>query len=292
MPSSVPLKPPQLDCGGRLLDLSQPSVMGILNITPDSFYDGGVLHSAGRTDRDKALLQAEGMLTAGASIIDVGGESTRPGADSVSLQEELDRVIPVIEAIAGSLDVIISVDSSRPEVMRAAASAGAGLINDIRALSLEGAVEAAIDTGLPVCLMHMQGKPATMQAAPHYNHVLADVLDWLRQRTAYCEERGLCRDKLIVDPGFGFGKSPEHNLVLLNRLPQLVALGYPVLVGLSRKSLIGSVTGREPDQRLAGSLALAALALVQGASIVRVHDVAETSDVTRIFQAMKQESLA
>lgn len=291
MSTALKPKPPQLDCGGRVLDLSQAHVMGILNITPDSFSDGGLLHTAGRPDRDKALSLAEKMLADGASIIDVGGESTRPGASKVTLQEELDRVLPIIEAISESLDVIISVDTSRPELMRAAASAGAGLLNDVRALSYEGAVEAARDSGLPVCLMHMQGQPDTMQAAPRYDNVVEEVRDWLQCRAQYCIEQGIPASQIILDPGFGFGKSAEHNLMLLNRLPQLLVSGFPVLVGLSRKSLIGKVLGREIGQRLAGSLALASIAALKGASIIRVHDVAETCDVIRLCEAVQGEAL-
>lgn len=291
MVPSNPPKPPQLDCGGRILDLTQPRVMGVLNITPDSFSDGGSLHTAGRPDRDKALLLAEKMLADGASIVDVGGESTRPGAAVVSVQEELDRVIPIVQAISESLDVIISVDSSRPEVMRAAASAGAGLINDVRALARDGALEAALATDLPVCLMHMQGQPGTMQQQPRYDDVVVEVTNWLQGRAETCIEQGLSRGKILLDPGFGFGKTAEHNLMLLNRLPYLVDRGFPVLVGLSRKSLIGKVLDREVEQRLAGSLALATLAAVSGAAIIRAHDVAETCDVIRLYEAVKKESL-
>ncbi len=265
--------------------------MGVLNITPDSFSDGGALHVAGRPAIDKALLRAEKMLAEGASIIDIGGESTRPGAASVSLQQELDRVMPVIEAIGQSLDVIVSVDTSRPEVMRAAATAGAGLLNDVRALSREGAEEAAVSTGLAVCLMHMRGEPGTMQESIQYRNVLEEVGDYLLGRAQQCIEKGVLPGQIILDPGFGFGKTPEHNLILLNRLALLVDRGYPVLVGLSRKSLIGKLLNRELDQRLVGSLALASLAVSAGASIIRAHDVAETADMIRVYQAVTRESL-
>ncbi len=283
--------PPQLVCGGRVLDLSHSHVMGVLNITPDSFSDGGSFHTGGRPDRDKALRRAEKMLADGAAIVDVGGESTRPGAAEVSLQEELDRVIPIIQAISDSLDVVISVDTSRPEVMRAAAAAGVGLINDVRALSREGAVAAVCDSGLPVCLMHMQGQPVSMQRAPQYADVVEEVVGWLQGRAQACIEQDLSPTKILLDPGFGFGKKPEDNLKLLNHLQRLANCGFPVLVGLSRKSLIGKVLGCEVDQRLAGSLALATLALTNGATIIRAHDVAATSDVIRLFEAVKKESL-
>jgi dihydropteroate synthase len=291
MLSSINTKPPQLDCGGRVLDLSHALVMGVLNITPDSFSDGGSFHTDGRPDRDKALFRAEKMLAEGAAIIDVGGESTRPGATVVSLQEELDRVIPIVQAISTSLDVVISVDTSRPEVMRAAAAAGVGLINDVRALGREGAVDAVRDSGLPVCLMHMQGQPDAMQRAPQYDDVVEDVVSWLQLRAQECIEQGVSPGQILLDPGFGFGKKPEHNLRLLNRLQRLVDCGFPVLVGLSRKSLIGTVLGREVEQRLAGSLALATLALANGATIIRAHDVAATSDVIKLFEAVQKESL-
>ena len=265
--------------------------MGVLNITPDSFSDGGSFHTDGRPDRDKALFRAEKMLADGVDIIDVGGESTRPGAAAVSLQEELDRVIPIIQSISDSLDVVISVDTSRPEVMRAAAASGVGLINDVRALSREGAVDAVRDSGLPACLMHMLGQPDSMQRAPQYSDVVEEVVSWLQDRAQVCIAQGVSPSQILLDPGFGFGKKPEHNLRLLNRLRRLVDCGFPVLVGLSRKSLIGKVTGREIDQRLAGSLALATLALANGASIIRVHDVAATSDVIKLFEAVKKESL-
>lgn len=291
MLSSINSKPPQLDCGGCVLDLSHALVMGVLNITPDSFSDGGSLHTDGRPDRDKALFRAEKMLADGAAIVDVGGESTRPAAAVVSLQEELDRVIPIVQAISDSLEVVISVDTSRPEVMRAAAAVGVGLINDVRALTREGAVDAVRDSGLPVCLMHMQGQPDAMQRAPQYQDVVDEVVSWLHGRAQECIEQGLSPGQILLDPGFGFGKKPEHNLRLLNRLERLVDCGFPVLVGLSRKSLIGKVLDREIDQRLAGSLVLATLALANGASIIRAHDVAATSDVIKLFEAVKKESL-
>ena len=260
--------------------------MGVINTTPDSFSDGGILHQQGKPIIDKALTRVEQMLNQGAAIIDVGGESTRPGAEPVSLAEELDRVVPVVEAIARRFETIISVDTSSPDVMLAAAGAGAGMLNDVRALERPGAIAAAAKTGLPVCLMHMQGQPKTMQQSPHYNAVVNEVRDYLQSRADACIAAGIDRSRLLIDPGFGFGKSVEHNLSLLNHLSQLADLGYPVLVGLSRKSLIGKVLGREVDQRLAGSLALALLAAERGASIIRVHDVAETVDAVSLYSAV------
>ena len=275
-----------LQCGARFLSLDTPQVMGVLNVTPDSFSDGGTLHQQGKPIIDKALTRVEQMLNQGAAIIDVGGESTRPGAEPVSLAEELDRVVPVVEAIARRFETIISVDTSSPDVMLAAAGAGAGMLNDVRALERPGAIAAAAKTGLPVCLMHMQGQPKTMQQSPHYNAVVNEVRDYLQSRVDACIAAGIDCSRLLIDPGFGFGKSVEHNLSLLNHLSQLADLGYPVLVGLSRKSLIGKVLGREVDQRLAGSLALALLAAERGASIIRVHDVAETVDAVSLYSAV------
>jgi dihydropteroate synthase len=280
---------PALNCAGRLLDLSRPRVMGILNITPDSFSDGGALYASGRLRLDKARAQAAAMVAAGADIIDVGGESTRPGAATVSLQEELDRVLPVIEALHRELDVVLSVDTSSPALMLEAAARGAGFINDVRALTRPHALEAAAATGLPICLMHMQGEPTNMQQNPAYRDVVAEVRHFLTLRVAACTKLGIAHRQIVVDPGFGFGKTVEHNLQLLNRLEQLRVLGCPILVGLSRKSLISQVTGRTLEQRLAGSLALAALAVMRGAAIIRAHDVRETCDVVRLCAAVQQE---
>lgn len=273
-----------LDCGGRRLDLAGPAVMGILNVTPDSFSDGGLFLA-----RDRAVSQAMAMAEAGAAIIDVGGESTRPGAQPVSVQEELDRVLPVIEAVHAAVPLPLSIDTSKPEVMRAAVAAGAGLINDVYALRAEGAMEAARALGVPVCLMHMQGEPRTMQQNPVYSDVVADVRDFLRQRIEACVAAGISRRGLIVDPGFGFGKTLEHNLQLLRRLADLRALGAPMLVGLSRKSLIGAALALPVDQRLYPSLALGLLAVQNGAKIVRTHDVRPTVDVIRMYQAVYPE---
>jgi dihydropteroate synthase len=272
-----------LRCGHHDLALARPRVMAILNVTPDSFSDGGLF--AGRT---AALARARELVAEGADLVDVGGESTRPGAQPVSVQEELDRVIPVIEALAGELPVPVSVDTSKPEVMRAAVAAGAGLINDVAALRRPGALAAAAQLGVPVCLMHMQGEPGTMQREPSYRDVVAEVRDFLAARVAACEAAGIPRDRLLIDPGFGFGKTLAHNLALLRGLPQLGELGLPVLVGLSRKSMIGSLLGGAGiGERLHGSLAAAVLAVDRGAAIVRVHDVAPTVAALRIAAAVR-----
>ncbi|AYC35013.1 dihydropteroate synthase [Pseudomonas cavernae] len=274
--------PNRLPCGSRFLDLSHPQVMGILNITPDSFSDGG------RFSRlDLALRHAESMVKAGASLIDVGGESTRPGARPVSSTEELERVAPVVEAIAAELDVIISVDTSTPAVIREVARLGAGLINDVRSLQRDGALDAAAASGLPVCLMHMRGEPGTMQQSPHYADLLGEVRNFLTERMAACIAAGIPAGRVILDPGFGFAKTLEHNLSLFKHLESLHAFGRPLLVGVSRKSMIGQVLGQEVGERLYGSLALAALAVAKGASILRVHDVAETMDVVRMIAAVQ-----
>lgn len=269
-------------CGDRTLDLTKTQVMGVLNVTPDSFSDGG--HFIGH---DSALKHADQMVAEGASIIDVGGESTRPGAEPVSVQEELDRVIPVIEALAGQVDAVLSVDTSTPDVMREASRRGAHMLNDVRALSRPGALEAAVEVGLPVCLMHMQGQPGTMQLNPQYNDVVTEVLRYLGERIEACEVAGLKRQQLLVDPGFGFGKTVGHNLQLLNELDRLQSLNCPILVGMSRKSMIGDVLGKPVDQRLYGSLSVAVAAAMKGAAIVRVHDVAETVDAITMINAMK-----
>jgi dihydropteroate synthase len=262
--------------------------MGILNITPDSFSDGGRLFALAGPRLDRVLRRAEAMLAGGAAVLDVGGESTRPGAAPVGEQEEIDRVAPVVAAIAARLDVLISVDTSNPWLMREAAVLGAGLINDVRSLRREGALEAARDTGLAVCIMHMQGEPGTMQQTPRYADVTAEVSDYLRARAADCERAGIARDRLVIDPGFGFGKTLEHNLALFRGLRELVALGLPVLVGVSRKSMIGQVTGRPVHRRLAGGLALATLAADAGVSIVRTHDVAACCDALRMVAAVNE----
>ena len=273
---------PRLPCGNRVLDLAHPQVMGILNVTPDSFSDGGRFRQ-----RDEALRHAAAMVAAGASLIDVGGESTRPGALQVSADEELQRVAPVVEAIAAELDVIISVDTSCPQVMRESARLGAGLINDVRSLRREGALQAAAESGLPVCLMHMQGEPETMQKNPHYDDLLAEVQAFFAERMGACVAAGIAAERIILDPGFGFAKNLQHNLSLFKHMQVLHRFARPLLVGVSRKSMIGQALGREVDQRLAGGLALAALALAKGACILRVHDVAETVDVVRMIAAVE-----
>ena len=263
--------------------------MGVINVTPDSFSDGGTLYRDGRLSLDLMLARARAMVDAGADVLDIGGESTRPGADAVSSEEEQARVLPVVECLANALDVVLSVDTSDPSVMRGSARVGATLLNDIRAFERPGALTAAAESGAHLCLMHRQGEPATMQQMPAYGDVVAEVRAFLLDRVAACEAVGIPRDRLILDPGFGFGKRPEHNLTLLNRLPELVALGMPVLAGLSRKSLIGQVTGRPVGERLAGSIALAALAAERGAMLIRAHDVGETFDAVRLAHAMVRE---
>jgi dihydropteroate synthase len=272
-----------LDCAGRVLDLSVPRVMGILNVTPDSFADGGDFLSF-----PAALVRAERLVRDGADIIDVGGESTRPGAAAVSVDEELRRVIPVIEAITRRFPVVVSVDTSKATVMRAAAEAGAGMINDVFALRRDGAMSAAVATGLPVCLMHMQGVPGTMQSSPRYDDVLSDVRRFLLERVRACQQSGIPREKLLVDPGFGFGKTLEHNLALLSGLDRLAALGVPLLVGFSRKSMLGAVTGRPVDERMSASVSAALLAVQRGAAVVRVHDVSATVDALKVLRAVSE----
>lgn len=266
----------------RVLDLSQTQVMGILNVTPDSFSDSGKFFSL-----DKALYHAEEMLKQGASIIDVGGESTRSMAEEVTLQQELDRVIPVVEAIRQRFDCWISVDTSKAEVMKAAADAGMDLINDIRALTEENALQTAAELDLPVCLMHMQGQPKTMQANPEYQNVVEEVLAWLLQRAEICEQAGVRKENIILDIGFGYGKTLQHNYQLLNHLEQFVATGYPLLIGLSRKSMIGNLLQKDVNHRLVGSVAGALISVMKGAHIVRVHDIEATVDALKVWQATK-----
>lgn len=273
----------KLHCAGRVLDLAQPVIMGVLNVTPNSFSDGGLY-----LDTDAALVQALAMVQDGAAIIDVGGESTRPGAEPVPLQQELDRVLPVIERLRGECDAVLSIDTLKPQVMRAAVAAGAGLINDVNALRAEGALEAAASVDAALCLMHMQGEPRTMQQSPHYQNVVTDVGDFLMQRAQACMDAGIAARRLCLDPGFGFGKTTAHNLALLAALPRLTCGPYPVLAGLSRKSMLQSLTGRAVGERLAGSLALATAAVLGGARIIRAHDVAATVDVVRVAQAINQ----
>jgi len=271
-----------IDCAGRPLDLSRPRIMGVLNVTPDSFSDGGDYASP-----DRAIVRAVQMVEEGAAIIDIGGESTRPGAPPVTLEDELQRVIPVIEALHASVSVPISIDTRKPEVMQAAVAAGAGLVNDVNALQEPGAVEMAASLEVPVCLMHMQGDPATMQDAPTYSNVVDEVMDYLNTRAAVCMQQGILKDRILLDPGFGFGKTTEHNLLLLQQLHRLVACGYPVLVGLSRKSLIGKVLGLPVDKRLYPGIALAVLAVWKGAALVRCHDVQATREAIEMCQAVR-----
>lgn len=274
--------PARLPCGSRVLDLTRPHVMGILNVTPDSFSDGGSY-----TDRDKALRHAVAMVEVGATLIDVGGESTRPGARVVSPCEELERVAPVVEAIARELDVVISVDTSTPAVIRECGRLGAGLINDVRSLSRDGALDAAADSAMAVCLMHMRGEPGNMQDNPFYADVTAEVGRYLSERMEACRLAGIAEERIVLDPGFGFAKNLDHNLELFKHMDALHRLGRPLLVGVSRKTMIGQALGRDVTQRLYGSLALAALAVVKGARIIRVHDVAETVDVVRMIAAVE-----
>ena len=274
-----------LNCAGKSLDLTRTQVMGILNVTPDSFSDGGLFVSV-----SSALEQARQMTQEGALLIDVGGESTRPGAAAVSVQEELDRVIPVIEAIHNELDVIVSIDSSKPAVMKQAVLAGAGLINDVRALREPGALQAANETGVPVCLMHMLGEPRSMQQDPQYDDVVKTVKEFLQERIQRCEEAGIPAEKILIDPGFGFGKTVDHNLSLIKRLAEFSELGKPVLMGVSRKSTIGTLTGRPVDQRLSGSIALTTLCCQSGARIIRTHDVAATVDAITLTTAVMDAS--
>jgi dihydropteroate synthase len=270
----------QLQCGPFPLDLDRPVVMGVVNVTPDSFSDGGRF-----ADADAAVAAAERMAADGAALVDVGGESTRPGSAPVDEAEELRRVMPVIERLAGRLPIPVSIDTRKPGVMRRAVEAGATLVNDVGALRAPGAIEAVADSGAAVCLMHMQGEPGTMQDAPRYADVVTEVREFLRQRVAACEAAGIGRARIAVDPGFGFGKSLEHNLALLAGLPVIAADGLPLLVGLSRKRMIGALTARGDGERLAGSLAAAVVAAQNGARIVRAHDVRETVDALRVVAA-------
>ncbi|HSC75729.1 MAG TPA: dihydropteroate synthase [Pseudomonadales bacterium] len=278
----------KLQCGNRHLDLTHPVVMGILNITPDSFSDSGKLFGSGSAHIDHCLRVAEQMISDGAVVLDIGGESTRPGASVVSSVEEMARVLPVVEAINKNFDIVISIDTSNPELMTEAAKYGAGLINDVRALRREGAIHAAAKTGLPVCLMHMQGEPDNMQNNPYYADVISDVKSWLLARVESCLLNGITPENLLLDPGFGFGKALEHNLALLKHLNQLAMLPYPLVVGLSRKSIAGKLTGKPLAERLPASLALAQLALDGGARILRVHDVAETVDMLKVWRAVRE----
>ena len=276
-----------LDCAGSRLDLSYPRVMGVLNVTPDSFSDGGQLHDGKTLQADALYRRADAMVAAGAAVLDIGGESTRPGAEPVSPAEEADRVLPALTQLRQRFDVVLSLDTSTPLVMREGALLGAGMINDVRALTRPGALEAAASSTLPVCLMHMQGDPQTMQQAPSYADVVADVKGFLQQRIGACEAAGIERTRLLLDPGFGFGKTLAHNLTLLQRLGELQSFDLPILAGLSRKSMIGKIIGRPDDDRLAASVSLAVMAAERGARLLRVHDVKETADALAMVKALE-----
>ena len=271
-----------LSCGKFQFDLARPLVMGIVNVTPDSFSDGG--HHASTA---AAIAHARQLIADGADILDIGGESTRPGAATVSTQQELDRVLPLIEGLR-DISIPISIDTWKPEVMRAALTAGASMVNDINALQEEGALAAVAGSNAAVCLMHKQGVPQTMQQQPHYTDVIAEVSAFLRARISAVEAAGIARDRIVIDPGFGFGKTLAHNLDLLRELETFCALGVPVLAGLSRKSMLGAITGRDVRERLAASVAAALLAIQRGAAIVRVHDVRETVDALKVWDAINK----
>jgi dihydropteroate synthase len=281
---SIDLFAPVLDCAGRPLRLDRPRVVGILNVTPDSFSDGGSHHTA-----EAAVAHGLRLVEEGADMLDIGGESTRPGAEDVSLDDELRRVVPVLEQLAARTSVPLAIDTSKSEVMRAAVGAGAGMINDVYALRREGALDAVAELGVPVCLMHMLGEPRSMQQEPHYDDVVGDVHRFLTDRLFACELAGIDRRKVMVDPGFGFGKTLEHNLALLRSLERFASLGSGVYVGMSRKSMIGALTGREvPTERVSGSVAAALIAVQRGARMVRVHDVAATVDALAVWHAVQQ----
>ncbi len=277
--ANLPL-PTTLRCGDKTLDLSRPIVMGVLNVTPDSFSDGGRFLPV-----EAAVAHGLRLVEEGAAIIDIGGESTRPGAAPVSVEEELRRVLPVVERLRQATQAVISVDTSKPEVIREAAAAGVGLINDVRALTEPGALEAAAESGSAICVMHMRGDPRTMQLAPSYVDVVKEVKAFLDERVQRCRAAGVSSDRIVVDPGFGFGKNLEHNLELLRRLRDLQG-EWPLLVGLSRKSMVGTLTGRSAGERVHGSVALAVIASINGARIVRAHDVAATVDALKIVAAV------
>lgn len=275
----------QLRCGSKLLSLVEPCVMGVVNVTPDSFSDGGRF-----SDTAGAVTHAVRLVDEGAAIVDIGGESTRPGAPAVSIDEELRRVIPVIERLRARVAVPISIDSRHAQVMRAALAAGADMVNDVQALQGPEALRVVADSGAGICLMHMQGDPRSMQQAPHYNDVVTEVRDFLAARVAACRAAGIEEERIAIDPGIGFGKTRAHNLQILSKLQAFTALGRPIVIGVSRKSTIGALTGRPVTERLAGSIALATLAAARGAAIIRAHDVAATVDAMRIVSAMRGEA--
>ena len=278
-----------LQCAQRVLSLDTPQIMGVLNVTPDSFSDGGQLLSNEGLFHDRLLERAAQMVADGAAILDIGGESTRPGAAPVSLQEELDRVMGAVQLIASRLDVILSIDTSTPKVMREAAQAGAGLLNDVRAFSREGAMAAAVALQLPVSLMHMPDEPDRMQEQTEYVDVVTDVKAFLAHRIAACREAGIAKDQMMIDPGFGFGKTVAQNFQMLRRLQEFASFDLPILVGVSRKSMIGAITGRPASERVVPSAVLAVMAVARGASVIRVHDVAETADALGVWQATEGE---
>ena len=282
----------QLKCGPKTLDLTSPAVMAVLNLTPDSFSDGGQLFINQTVDKDKVLNRVEAMINEGADIIDLGGESTRPGAEPVSVQQELERVIPVLEWLSKRFDAVFSVDTSSPQVMLEAKRAGAHLINDVRALGRDGALDAALETGLPVCLMHMQNEPKSMQKNPEYQDVVSAVINFLNRRKQQCIVAGIAQDQILLDPGFGFGKTLEHNLSLFAALPELAEHKHPIVVGVSRKSMIGQIINTEVNDRLIGSVTMAVLAAQKiyragGSMILRVHDVKETKQAIQIWETTK-----
>jgi dihydropteroate synthase len=278
-----------IQCGQRELMLATPQIMGVLNVTPDSFSDGGQLLSESGVDVDRLLMRAANMVTDGAAILDIGGESTRPGAAPVSTQQELDRVMTAVSLLAPRLDVILSVDTSNPQVMREAAREGAGLLNDVRAFSRPGALDAALEAQLPMSLMHMSDEPDRMQEVTQYCDVVNDVKAFLSERVAACIDAGIDRSQMLIDPGFGFGKTVAQNYDMLRRLGELASFELPILVGVSRKSMIGAITGRPASERVVPSAVLAVLAVARGASIVRVHDVAETADALAVWRATRGE---
>ncbi len=273
-----------LECGDITLSLQTPQVMGILNVTPDSFSDGGHF-----TNQSDAMAQVERMIQDGATIIDIGGESTRPGAKDVSEEDELQRVIPVLEAIKQRFDVVVSIDTSKAEVMRQAVSSGAGIINDVRALQNENCMAVMATNNIPICLMHMQGLPRTMQDNPEYDDVVKDIISFFKARIADCHSQGIDKNRFLIDPGFGFGKTLDQNYQLLAHLAQFSSLNLPLFVGMSRKSMIGNLLERPVDDRLAGSIATAVIAASNGAKIIRVHDVKETVDAIKVFNAVQQQ---
>lgn len=281
-----------LACGQKALSLATPQIMGVLNVTPDSFSDGGQLYADAAINADRLLDRAESMVAAGASILDIGGESTRPGAKPVSTQEELERVMGAVELIAPRLDVVLSIDTSNPDVMTAAASAGAGLLNDVRAFRREGALAAAAASGLPVGVMHMSEEPDRMQAHTDYVDVVQDVSVFLKDRIEACIDMGIQRNQIVIDPGFGFGKTVTQNYEMMRRLAEFASFELPILVGVSRKSMIGAITGRPADERVVPSAVLAVIAAQNGASILRVHDVAETADALAVWAATVGEQSA